>query len=83
VDCDQGVPAGFRGPRGPGGHVGEVKQMIRDTEIKKRLNGVIDQLVLPIERERVARYTIDRLVPEVKKLIQEELQNLKSRRTNA
>jgi hypothetical protein len=57
--------------------------MIRDTEIKKRLNGVIDQLVLPIERERVARYTIDRLVPEVKKLIQEELQNLKSRRTNA
>jgi hypothetical protein len=51
--------------------------MIHNSEITKRLNGVIDRLVLPLERERVARYTIDRLVPEVAKLIREEVRAAK------
>jgi hypothetical protein len=59
-----------------GGQIG-FGNMIRESEIKKRLNGAIDRLALPLERERVARYTVDRLVPEVKKLIQEEIRAAK------
>ena len=51
---------------------------MQDSEIRKRLNGVIDRLVLPLERERVARYTVDRLVPEVKKLIGEEVRTARN-----
>ena len=52
---------------------------MRDVEIKKRLNGVIDRLVLPAAHIRCARYTIDRLVPEVQKLLREELREYKSK----
>ena len=47
--------------------------MIHEPEIKKRLNGVIDLLALDKDRERMSRYVIDRLIPEVKRLIQEEV----------
>lgn len=51
--------------------------MIAESEIRKRLNLVIDFLTLPIERERVARYTIERLVPEVVKMLKEQARELK------
>ena len=38
-----------------------------------RLNGAIDRVAMSLERERVARYTVGLLLPEVKKLIQEEV----------
>lgn len=44
-----------------------------DKEIKDRLNAAIDRISLSHERERMARYVIGLLVPEVKKLIQEAL----------
>lgn len=52
--------------------------MILEREIKGRLNGVIDRLALSLDRERVARYTVDRLVPEVVKLIREEVRAVKA-----
>jgi hypothetical protein len=52
---------------------------LQDSEIRKRLNSVIDRLVLPLERERVARYAIDRLVPEVGKMLREEVREAKSK----
>jgi hypothetical protein len=56
--------------------------LISDAEIKKRLNGVFDRLMLPLERERVARYAVDRLVPEVKKLIAEEVLTARNQISN-
>jgi hypothetical protein len=54
--------------------------MITEAEIRKRLNAVIDFLVLPLDRDRAARYTIDRLVPEVAKLLKEQRLERKSKR---
>lgn len=46
--------------------------MTRESEIRKRLDGAIDRLGLSPERERMARYTVDRLVPEVLQLLKEQ-----------
>jgi hypothetical protein len=54
--------------------------VIRDKEIKDRLNGVIDRLGLPLERERLARYTIDRLMPEISKMIHEAIREESKKR---
>lgn len=53
--------------------------MIQEREIRKRLGVVIDQLGLPLDRDRVARYTVERIMPEVVKIIREEVREVKSR----
>jgi hypothetical protein len=52
-----------------------------DKEIKDRLNAAIDRVTMAMgpERERMARYVIGLLVPEVKKLIQEALREERRR----
>jgi hypothetical protein len=50
-----------------------------DKEIKDRLNGAIDRVTMSPERERMARYVIGLLIPEVKKLIQEALREERRR----
>jgi hypothetical protein len=46
--------------------------VIHDSEIRKRLDGAIDREGLTVERDRVARYVVRILVPEVKKMLREE-----------
>lgn len=53
--------------------------MIQDAEIRKILNGAIDRVGLEPDRERMARYVVSLLVPEVKKLLKEEEREIKSR----
>jgi hypothetical protein len=47
--------------------------MIQDCEIEKRLNGAVDRVSMHPDRERMARYVVNLLIPEVKKIIREEL----------
>ena len=53
--------------------------MISNAEIKKRLNSEIDRQGRCPDFERVARYTVDVLVPAVAKLIKEEATMTKPR----
>lgn len=53
---------------------------MRDSEIAKRLNGALDRVVLNAEREKMGRYVVNLLVPEVQKLIREELRAAKTKR---
>jgi hypothetical protein len=53
--------------------------VILDKEIKDRLNAAIDRVTMSQERERMARYVIGLLIPEVKKLIQEALREERGR----
>ncbi len=53
--------------------------MIREVEIRKRLNAAIDRAALGSDREKVARYTVGLLVPEVEKLIRQALREAKSK----
>jgi hypothetical protein len=53
--------------------------VIAAAEVKKRLHGAIDQLALDPDRERMARYVVDRLVPVVLRLIFEGVREVKSR----
>jgi hypothetical protein len=46
--------------------------VIQDSEIKKRLNGAIDRVGMDPDRERMARYVVNILTPEVKKIVKEE-----------
>lgn len=46
-------------------------------KIRKRLLIEIDRLNLPIERDRMARFTVERIVPVVEKIVTEELRALK------
>jgi hypothetical protein len=53
--------------------------MIQDSEIRARLHGAVDRVGLGPDRERVARYVVGLLVPEVKKLLKEEERSLKQK----
>jgi len=53
--------------------------VIREVEIRKRLNAAIDRAALGSDREKVARYTVGLLVPEVEKLIRQALREAKSK----
>jgi len=47
---------------------------LQDNEIRDRLYGAVDREGMGPERARIARYIVDRILPEVKKLIREEVQ---------
>jgi hypothetical protein len=51
---------------------------LRESEISARLNAAIDRADLSMDRERMARYTVRLLVPEVKKLIAEEVRTART-----
>ena len=53
--------------------------MIRDVEIRKRLNAAIDRAGLGSDREKVARYTVGLLVREVLRIVKEELRNQRAK----
>ena len=53
--------------------------MIQDSEIRARLHAAIDRVGLETVRERMARYVVGLLVPEVKKLLKEEERSLKQK----
>lgn len=51
--------------------------MIQEWEIKKRLNGAVDRIGMNPDRERMARYVVDILTPEVVKILKEEMRQRK------
>lgn len=51
--------------------------MIADVKIRKRLRGAIELLALSEDRRRVALYAADRLVEVTKRLIVEEVRQVK------
>ena len=53
--------------------------MIQVSEVKKRLSAAIDRLGLPPDHDRIARYTVLRIVPDVLRLILEEVREVKSK----
>jgi hypothetical protein len=53
--------------------------MIQDSEIRARLHGAVDRVGLGPDRERVARYVVGLLVPEVSKLLREALREERSK----
>lgn len=51
--------------------------MMQDREIEKRLNAVIDRWAPGDERERIARAAAHVFVPEIRKIIREEIRAAK------